>query len=937
MEVSKQNIVSPAVAILDAPRSATCAQAQTSGHTSANGGPHDLGVDDLAYPCETVITECAGNTVYPDFQYIRHICENDKLRPVFSLAPCTFAEHRRANWPSPDFGSSRIELVNIYNAVRATGVPNLMAARIPVPNELNVDAWVGNLKGIDEPLLDMIVYGFPMGYIGPVSPTQYVDNHPSALQFPEHVAEFIDKELGFGGLMGPLAHPPFTQWCHVSPLMTRPKSDSDSRRIITDLTFPHDSSVNAYIRKHTVMGRDNTHCLPSIDSVVARLQDQGPGAYMFTLDVARSCPLDWPLLAMRWDSEYYLDVTLPFGARASSAHMQRVAQAIVHMLAKKGIVAFMYLDDMIVVSPDEPTACTQYKQARALLDELGLPEAISKAQPPAPSVKWLGIQIDAAAGTLSVPNDKIQQVIQYAEKHMSKRSISRKDLQSVLGRLLYIAKCIRPARLFVSRLLEQLRGAKRQHINIDSSMRADLEWFRDFAMSWNGVAVFPDSTPTRDIVVDACLTGIGAATVRTAYALQVAPMDRPYANINELEALNVAVALQTFAAESDRGKRITVYCDNKAAVSVLQSGRGQNKAILEVARAAWMIQALFQVSIEYKHIPGHLNDLADALSRAHASKLNANRAHELMIQNQLTRIHPCMYAFELISHLLSHRPPNAAAGGRCHPTTGGGPGSRDKRQQAGSGPRLPNLLLPPALGPARSGTIPDLHICGTAQQPESRPAHDTEPHHSPKNVFPPRWRPTSVRSLQGDQSSRGHTQKEGLCEKGQTSRPSGGDSQGFAKPAPHTRQTGDRYRDTLHVLWCPQAVGGRSPINEGLRPPESSNEGRRKSDVLRSDHQNKSSQEHAKIRSEGVGPVVPSTQVGDVPCKDDVAHNLPVTYRVRNSTNVHLQQDWETDTRLPREVPVEGGAREGWNPHRLIHPALPAEGCSISRVPGGLQ
>ena len=55
------------------------------------------------------------------------------------------------------------------------------------------------------------------------------------------------------------------------------------------------------------------------------------------------------------------------------------------------------------------------------------------------------------------------------------------------------------------------------------------------------------------------------------------------------------------------------------AVSVLRSGRGHNQVILQAARVAWTVQALFQVKIVYEHIPGHLNTLADALSRAHLS------------------------------------------------------------------------------------------------------------------------------------------------------------------------------------------------------------------------------------------------------------------------------------------------------------------------------
>ena len=60
------------------------------------------------------------------------------------------------------------------------------------------------------------------------------------------------------------------------------------------------------------------------------------------------------------------------------------------------------------------------------------------------------------------------------------------------------------------------------------------------------------------------------------------------------------------------GKTVKVLCDNLPTVSVLQS-------VLEAARQAWMVQAIFQVSIIYEHIPGRLNTLADTLSRAHLS------------------------------------------------------------------------------------------------------------------------------------------------------------------------------------------------------------------------------------------------------------------------------------------------------------------------------
>ena len=209
---------------------------------------------------------------------------------------------------------------------------------------------------------------------------------------------------------------------------------------------------------------------------------------------------------------------MPFGACAGSGHMQRVADAIVHILSSKGITAHMYLDDLVVIAPTLQDANHQYDIVRALLAELGLPEALEKARPPSTAIKWLGFNIDSLTGTLSVPQDKLAETIKMVRAAVRRRSVTIKQLQVIIGKLLHIAKCIRPARLFIARLLDESRGQKRFYINVNSSMRSDLIWFLDFAEAWNGVAIFPKAFPVREVVVDACMDGIGAASHSSAYS-----------------------------------------------------------------------------------------------------------------------------------------------------------------------------------------------------------------------------------------------------------------------------------------------------------------------------------------------------------------------------------------------------------------------------------
>lgn len=111
---------------------------------------------------------------------------------------------------------------------------------------------------------------------------------------------------------------------------------------------------------------------------------------------------------------------------------------------------------LIIISPNRSKAEEDFRVARELLEELGLPEALDKAQSPSHKAVWLGVKVNARDMTPSLPGEKLQEVKVSLEKADKCRTISKKQLQSLLGKLLHVGKCVRPARLFVSRLLEAL-------------------------------------------------------------------------------------------------------------------------------------------------------------------------------------------------------------------------------------------------------------------------------------------------------------------------------------------------------------------------------------------------------------------------------------------------------------------------------------------------
>ena len=104
------------------------------------------------------------------------------------------------------------DLMDIYNRVNISGVPNYIAARIPLPHDLNIPIWRLYLEHYPAiKLCDYLEFGFPINYTSPGPPWRTETNHSSATAYPEHITNYI-TELSHGALMGPFTEQPF-QWC----------------------------------------------------------------------------------------------------------------------------------------------------------------------------------------------------------------------------------------------------------------------------------------------------------------------------------------------------------------------------------------------------------------------------------------------------------------------------------------------------------------------------------------------------------------------------------------------------------------------------------------------------------------------------------------------------------------------------------------------------
>ena len=72
-------------------------------------------------------------------------------------------------------------------------------------------------------------------------------------------------------------------------------------------------------------------------------------------------------------------------------------------------------------------------------------------------------------------------------------------------------------------------------------------------------------------------------------------------------------------APSWSGQHIVIHSDNTTAVSILNKGSCKNKVVMGFLRELFWLSAIYNFRITAKHIPGHKNVIADAISRLHES------------------------------------------------------------------------------------------------------------------------------------------------------------------------------------------------------------------------------------------------------------------------------------------------------------------------------
>ena len=253
----------------------------------------------------------------------------------------------------------------------------------------------------------------------------------------------------------------------VSALGAIPKKNSTDVRLIHDASRPSGSAFNDY-------AINNPFRYQSIRDAIDLVT---PGCYFAKLDLSnafrcvKSHSSNYKATGLKWRFQgdkhytYLTDERLPFGARKSREIFNSIMQAVREIMkCRRYNTIICYLDDFLIVAQTYSECLQALNELLCLLRRLGFQINYNKLKGPTRKITFLGITLDSVTMTLSIPGDKLTDVELTMKRIISCKKVSKRDLQSLVGKLNWITQYVYGGRFHMHRLIDSSNTLKNHGI-----------------------------------------------------------------------------------------------------------------------------------------------------------------------------------------------------------------------------------------------------------------------------------------------------------------------------------------------------------------------------------------------------------------------------------------------------------------------------------------
>ncbi|CAJ0918982.1 unnamed protein product [Ranitomeya imitator] len=146
-----------------------------------------------------------------------------------------------------------------------------------------------------------------------------------------------------------------------------------------------------------------------------------------------------------------------------------------------------YLDKFLFVGRKGFDNCSKLLDAFSnLMNYFGVPLAEEKMVHPCHCLDFLGITIDTVSVEFCLPTQKLLKIADLIDKFMLDKKVLLKDLQLLLGMLVFTIRVIPMGRIFAKKLYFSIKVYPYSHIRLTKPLKEDLRIWSEFLSNFNG-------------------------------------------------------------------------------------------------------------------------------------------------------------------------------------------------------------------------------------------------------------------------------------------------------------------------------------------------------------------------------------------------------------------------------------------------------------------
>jgi hypothetical protein len=256
-------------------------------------------------------------------------------------------------------------------------------------------------------------------------------------------------------------------------------------------------------------------------------------------------------------------------------------------------------------------------------------------------MSFLGVLFNTVRMTMEITPERLKELLRLIQTWLHKDKACLKDAQSLLGKLIFVAACVKPSRVFINRLLNWIRDIHgtgvSETLSIHLEVKKDLLWWEKFLPLYNGVSLMDLGpwSPDEIFSSDACLVGCGGFWKGNYFHAKF-PKTALFSklHIGALEFITLVICLKLWGAHF-KHKRLVVNCDNLSVCIAVNQGKTKSQFYQSCLREICFLAATNEFEVRAEYFPSAENRISDHLSRWDLDQQHEARFFNLVREYQL--------------------------------------------------------------------------------------------------------------------------------------------------------------------------------------------------------------------------------------------------------------------------------------------------------------